>query len=472
MRRLTLICLLSICGCSGREAVREDYVFKPLEKPGESKAAPAVGADLDSSTPRTLDLLSAMRLAGAENLDIAIVETRLEARRAGTDAAFSKYLPDLRLGFTALHHNGLRQAADSQVADQPMRSFGAGPAVSLNLDPVEARFQHLRALQIEDAAEHQARRTKAETVVHSAILYLELVRASGLVVVAGEAVERSQAQVKLQEGAAELQAELGVELARARAELSRDHEALLAASGGLRQAGINLATWLRLPPEVPLIPEARDIEPLTLVRAEREVADLLDAALAASPDLAEMRALGRAAEEMKNAATWGPWTPDIFAAGSFGAYGGGPGGESGSGFYEHGDRSDFAAGLSWTLRGMGLGDRARVRRARAEALEAGLQAARTRDRVSAEVVRGWTRSKNLLGRIEATRKGIEAAEETLKLVEARFEAGDAIQLEVLEAIRAVAAARAALIDTTVSYNQTQHLLHYRVRGGSWRQSSR
>ncbi len=468
MRRLTLICLLSICGCSGRESAREDYVFKPLERPGAPKAAPAVGAALDPATPRTLDLLTALRLAGADNLDIAIVETRLEARRAGTDAAFSKYLPDLRLGFTALHHNGLRQAADSQVADQPMRSFGAGPAVSLNLDPVEARFQHLRALQFEDAAEHQARRTKAETVVHSAILYLELVRASGLVVVAGEAVERSQAHVKLQEGAAELQAELGVELARARAELSRDQEALLAARGGLRQAGINLATWLRLPPQVPLIPEARDIEPLTLVRAERGVADLLDAALAASPDLAEMRALGRAAEEMKNAATWGPWTPEIFAAGSFGAYGGGPGGDSG---YEHGDRSDFSAGLSWTLRGLGLGDRARVRRARAEALEAGLQAARTRDLVSGEVVRGWTRSKNLLGRIEATRKGIEAAEETLKLVEARFEAGDAIQLEVLEAIRAVAAARAALIDTTVSYNQTQHLLHYRVRGGSWRQSS-
>jgi outer membrane protein TolC len=468
MRRLTLICLLSICGCSGRESAREDYVFKPLERPGVPKAAPAVGAALDPATPRTLDLLTALRLAGADNLDIAIVETRLEARRAGTDAAFSKYLPDLRLGFTALHHNGLRQAADSQVADQPMRSFGAGPAVSLNLDPVEARFQHLRALQLEDAAEHQARRTKAETVVHSAILYLELVRASGLVVVAGEAVERSQAQVKLQEGAAELQAELGVELARARAELSRDQEALLAARGGLRQAGINLATWLRLPPQVPLIPEAEDIEPLTLVRAERGVADLLDAALAASPDLAEMRALGRAAEEMKNAATWGPWTPEIFAAGSFGAYGGGPGNGNG---YEHGDRSDFAAGLSWTLRGLGLGDRARVRRARAEALEAGLQAARTRDLVNADVVRGWTRSKNLLGRIEATRKGIEAAEETLKLVEARFEAGDAIQLEVLEAIRAVAAARAALIDTTVSYNQTQHLLHYRVRGGSWRQPS-
>ena len=467
MRHLALVALLGACGCSGREAAREEYVFKPLEKAGAPKAVRAVGTVPDPATPRALDLLSAMRLAGAENLDIAIVEARLDARRAGTDAAFSKYLPDLRLGFTARQHNGLRQDAGSQVADQELSSFGAGPAASLLLDPVEARFQHLRALQLEDAAEHQAQRTKAEAVVHSAILYLELVRSSGLVAVAGEAVGRSQAQVKLQEGAAELQAELGVELARARAELARDQEAFLAAREGLRGAGINLATWLRLPPQVPLIPEARDIEPLTLVRAERGVADLLDAALAASPDLAEMRALGRAAEEMKNAATWGPWTPEIFAAGSFGAYGGGPG-TSG---YEHGDRSDYAGGLSWTLRGLGLGDRARVRRARAEALEAGLQAARTRELVSGEVVRGWARSKSLLGRITAARKGIQAAEETLKLVEARFEAGDAIQLEVLEAIRAVAAARAALIDTIVTYNQTQHLLHYRVRGSSWRQPS-
>jgi len=470
MKLLPIVILFSLTGCSGPEPAREKYIFKSLEKGDEPKAVAAASADLDPSKPRTLDLLTAMRLGGAENLDVALVESRLEARRAGSDAAFSKYLPDLSLGFNYLHHDGLRQDALGVVADQPMSSFGAGPVATLKLNPFEARFQHLRALQLEDAAEQQARRTKAETVVHSAILYLELVRASGLVAVAGEAVGRSQAQVKLQEGAAELQAELGVELARARAELARDQDALLAARGGLRGAGINLATWLRLPPQVPLIPESRDIEPLTLVQAGRGVVDLLDAALAASPDLAEMRALSRAAEEMKNAATWSPWTPDIYAAGGFGAYGGGPG--SGGLYGGLGDRSDFAGGLSWTLNGLGLGDRARRRRARAEALEAGLQAAKTRDLVGQDVVRGWTRSKNLMGRIEATRKGIEAAEETLELVEARFEAGDAIQLEVLEAIRAVAAARAALIDTTVTYNQTQHLLHYRVRGGAWRQSSK
>ena len=41
----------------------------------------------------------------------------------------------------------------------------------------------------------------------------------------------------------------------------------------------------------------------------------------------------------------------------------------------------------------------------------------------------------------------------------------------LEAIRAVAAARAILTDTVVFYNQTQHLLYYRVRGASWRQAA-
>ncbi|MEC9031199.1 MAG: hypothetical protein VYB15_04905 [Planctomycetota bacterium] len=41
----------------------------------------------------------------------------------------------------------------------------------------------------------------------------------------------------------------------------------------------------------------------------------------------------------------------------------------------------------------------------------------------------------------------------------------------LEASRAVAAARAILIDTVVFYNQTQRLLYYRVRGASWRQAA-
>ena len=469
MRHLALAALLGICGCSGSDTTREDYTFYPLEDSGESESPAPRRAASEPDKPMTLDLLSAMRLAGAENIDISVMRTRLEARRADTDEAFSRYLPDLRLGFNYLRHDGLRQDSTGQVGEQPMSSFGAGPGLSLQLDPVEARFQHLRALQLEEAAEQKARRTRAEAVVHSAILYLELVRASGLVAVSEEAVERSREQVKLQEGAAELEAVLGVELARARAELARDQEALLASREGLRGAGIRLATWLRLPPQVPLIPETKDIQPLGLVGADRSLADLLDSALAASPDLAEMRALNRAAREMENAATWGPWTPDIYAAAGHGAYGGGPG--NGGLFGGLGDRTDIAAGLSWNLRGLGLGDRARKRKTRAEALEAGLEAARAREQLSAEVVVGWERSKSLLGRIEAATKGVAAAAETLKLVEARFEAGDVIQLEVLEAIRAVAAARAVLIDTVVFYNQTQHLLYYRVRGASWRQAA-
>jgi len=470
MRRLALAVLLVSPGCAGPGSSRPQEVSVPrvvIEQEAPSrpvKKAPAPAGD------RSIDLQTALRLAGARNLDIEIVESRLAAQRAVTDEAFSKYLPDLRVGFSYLHHDGLRQDSNGLVTDQAMSSFGGGPGLELRLDPVEARFEHLRALQLEDAVEHQARRTRAEVVVHSAILYLELVRAAGLVAVAQEAVGRSQAQVKLQEDAAQLQAELGVELARARAELARDQEMLLAGREALQAAGIKLATWLRLPPQVQLIPQAGDIEPLTLVPGETEIGDLLDSALAASPDLAEMRALSRAAAEMENGAKWGPWIPEVFAAGTYGTYAGGAG--SGGLYNGFGDRSDFSGGLTWTLKGLGLGDRARQRQARAEALGARLQASRTREILSAEVVTGSIRSRSLLGRIAAARQGVEAAEETLKLIQARFEAGDVIQLEVLEAIRAVAAARAALVDTVVTYNQIQHLLHYRVRGSAWGKTSR
>ena len=88
MRHLALAALLGICGCSGSGTTREDYTFYPLEDSGESKSPAPRRAAPDPGKPMTLDLLGAMRLAGAENIDISVMRTRLEARRAETDEAF------------------------------------------------------------------------------------------------------------------------------------------------------------------------------------------------------------------------------------------------------------------------------------------------------------------------------------------------------------------------------------------------
>ena len=120
--------------------------------------------------------------------------------------------------------------------------------------------------------------------------------------------------------------------------------------------------------------------------------------------------------------------------------------------------------MSWTLEGFGLGDRATYRRARAEVREAALRQRGLEEAIAGQVVRLQDEVRSLRSRIDAARARVEAAREAADLVAARFQAGDAIQLEVLEASREDAESRAELIQAVIGYNQAQHLLHYHVSG--------
>ena len=135
MRRLGLVVLLVFPGCAGPGSQEVSLPRVVIEQEAPSLPAGKVPAPAGD---RSIDLQTALRLAGAKNLDIEIVESRLAAQRAVTDEAFSKYLPDLRVGFSYLHHDGLRQDSGGQVTDQAMSSFGGGPGLELRLDPVEA----------------------------------------------------------------------------------------------------------------------------------------------------------------------------------------------------------------------------------------------------------------------------------------------------------------------------------------------
>ena len=89
------------------------------------------------------------------------------------------------------------------------------------------------------------------------------------------------------------------------------------------------------------------------------------------------------------------------------------------------------------------------------------------ERITGEVTRTYEDIQSLRGCIAAARARQQAAAETRELVQARFDAGDAIQLEVLEAARKAATARAAVITAITDYNRAQHLLHYQVFESAW-----
>ena len=347
--------------------------------------------------------------------------------------------------------------------DASRSSVRAQPNLRLTLDPGDAYFERLRALQILQATQHGEDRTEAESMVRAAMLYYRLLGAQAQVAVAREAVALTRAQVELSENLVKAQAELRVNLVRARAEEARERERLLQLIYEMRGASVDLAVWLRLPPRTLLQPADVELTPLVLVDPNQDVEILVESALARRPDVLEFQALRRAAEEDLRGSRWTPWIPEVNAFAGYGAVGGGRNSVIG----EFGDRFDGGAGLSWVFDGLGFGNMAEIRRARAELGEANLRLEELRDQVVGEVIRHWERIRILDARITTARAGILAAEETLALIQARVRRGDAIQIEELVAIRELAAARALLVEAINGYNQAQYVLFYLVEGAAW-----
>ena len=124
----------------------------------------------EASGSWSVGLAEVLALAGAKNIDIEIVSRQVEEARAGVDAARALYLPDLRVDIGYTRHDGRLQETRGAIYDVSRQSALVGPGLSLSVDLARAHFERLRALQLADAAEHMAARTRAETIVHAAVL--------------------------------------------------------------------------------------------------------------------------------------------------------------------------------------------------------------------------------------------------------------------------------------------------------------
>lgn len=473
--RRAALALLLLNGCLGPTARRVGEPPLAAEQALPSKTDEGAVSRPETHprpTPSTADekenaeiitLGATLRLAGADTIDVKIIESRVAAARAAHDLARSRLLPRLALGVGYLRGDGRRQNTPGEVFDVSRSSLSLGPQLRLQLAPGEAIAARLETKQRMRAAELGEARTRAETIVRSASLYLELLRRQAVLEVAQEAVGQTKAQVELSRAMVEAGAGVRAHLARARAAAARDEQLLLEAHNGFRKASVELAIWLRLEPGTLLVPADTDVEALTLVDKEIPVTELISMATANRPGLGELQALRSAAEERASSREWALWVPEVDVFAGYGWLGGGSGGSVGN----FGDRFNGGASLSWSFEGLGFGEGARTRQAQAEVEEARFREQGATERIVGEVLRTFEDVRSLRASIASAQVRQQAATETFDLVQARFDAGDAIQLEVLEAARDRAEARAGLITATIEYNRAQHLLHYQVYGRAW-----
>jgi outer membrane protein TolC len=391
----------------------------PRVLPSAEETPNLSSSPFDEASLVPIDLVTALRLARTNNLDISQAREVVGQARLQLQQAYAQILPNLNLGSTYTHHEGKVQKTEGNIIQANKDSLFVGLGPSMTLSFADAVFAPLVARQNSVATQAGMRRVHNDTLLAVAEAYFAVLRArrklarvdvtldyltsdnpspiragsKGLLPIVG-AMQKA--------GVAEA---LKAEVYRVQVEVLRRQEERTAALQELRVATAELARLLRLDPAVPLWPLEDFRVPMELSGPwyDQPVEEQVRLALSNRPELAENQALVQAAVERVRAARFRPIMPNLVVNYSWGDFGGGPdlnptniGGFGSSGRILHvGTRSDFDVSLVWKLQNFGFGNRLEVRAQESQARQANMRQLQVQDQVVTQVVqvnelaRGW-----------------------------------------------------------------------------------
>lgn len=431
---------------------------------------------------RPIDLPGALRLAGADDLDIAIARERVAQSLAELQQARVLWLPSLYIGPNWIRHDGQAQVVEGQVRTISKSSLflggtaaagsgvsgpvpAGGPAQVSGLTSIlrfsDAIFEPLAARQV-----MESRRAGIQTATNDALLglaesYMDLQRAVGSLAIAREAAANAEALATLTASYARTGAGLDADYRRALTERDRQRKNVEQAVGELEVASAELIRRTRLDPRIVVAPVEPPETVLRLVSEGCPIDALIVTGLTSRPELAEAQALVQATLTRLKQAKLRPFIPSLALRYSGGGFGGGANGF----FGDFNGRSDADVNLYWEIQNLGLADRAIAKQRAAQQRTANLELMKIQDRVASEVVRAEK------GRIAASRQMNEAgravpeaqASLTLNFTNIRRGAGlpgATRPIEVLQPIQALAQARADYLDAVLAYNRAQFRLYW------------
>ncbi len=394
-----------------------------------------------------IDLPTALELAGAHDLEIALVREHLEELKALEESARYRFLPTLLPGASFRRLDGHYQETRGDFFDVTRQQSLVGARALLELKLGDAIFD-LRATRMErSAGAFAVDETRHRQLLEATASYYDLVSSVQQVQIAREALQFAEALLAYHESRQRQGVGVPVDVRRAEARMEAERVALSSAELGFRSTSAELALLLRLNPRVTLYPGEREVRPIRLLSPEENLEGLIDRALADNPALlsADRRLL--ASESRFHAAQYGWLIPNFRAEASFDERGKNPG--------DFDDTEDVFVGLEWEI---SMGQGARQRRALARRNQAAIKLALQRERLVTDVVKIKGQLEVDEERIEASGRYIQAADSALKLAESRMRAGTGLLLEVLDARVDLTEARRSRLDAITDFNKGQATL--------------
>jgi outer membrane protein TolC len=358
-----------------------------------------------------INLATALCLSQARPLVIASAQASVEEAAAQFQGAKVLWLPDLHVGTCYSHHDGATQATEGDVDFASFGSVYSGGGATLDFGVTDAIFQPLAACQ-----ELRARQMDVQTARNDALLavaesYFSVQEARGRLAGLEDSVSKAEELLGRVE-ALSIGLVPEVETDRARALLADLNQQAISTRIAWNVASARLTRTLRLNPSAVVVPLEPPHLQVTLISAQYAVDDLIPCGLTHRPELASQKAVVQQTLELLRQERVRPLVPSVVLAGRGpdgsligGSYGGGSGGDLSTG----GGRAEFDAELVWTLRNLGVGNRALVRGRAANQNKATIELCNLEDRVAEEVVEAYAEVEGTRARISEAETGVKEA---------------------------------------------------------------
>src|SRR5438876_7781240 len=402
----------------------------------------------------TINLPTALRLAGARNLDVQLARKKLAEARAAEESAMERFFPWVAPGVTYRRHDNLIQNTEGLIEEVHKQSYAPGGTFAAQTDIGDAIFKSLEAHQLSKAARHGLDAQEQETILTAARGYFDLAAAHEAIGVAREALRVSTDYAVEIDRAVEAGIAFKGDALRVTVQRQRDEIALRRAEENVRLASANLVQILHLDPIVELTPRDGSVVPLSIVSAKESLGDLVSQALAARPETQQSAALLSAAQHAKNGSIYGPLIPSVGGQAFFGGLGGGMNSETG----HFGESEDYVALWSLRIGPGGLFDFGSIHAHQARLHGAALVADKVADQVANEVVASQPRVQSLEDQMPIAKQSLADAEEALRLGQARKDLGVGVVLETIQAEQDLSRVRNDYLGIVTDYNKTQYSL--------------
>jgi outer membrane protein TolC len=449
--------------------------FVAAQEPGPRPWATAGGTLIPPAIPTAgvypIDLHTALRLAEAENPEIAEARVGILVALAEQTQARALLLPSLNAGANYHGHAGNLQRSDGNILGTSLQSlYGGGgvgtlgavsvaiPAVNIAGPLTDAIFEPLAARRNLQAATAEAAATSNAILRDVAVLYLELLSAGASL----EAQRLSESQAAEVAAVTDQFARTG-EGRRSdadRAETTRRlrRAAVLRAEEGLAVASARLAGRLNLDAGVRLCPMASaTLAPICLIDASVPAEDMVRVALRRRPEMGARGAALDAARVRVKQEKCRPFLPTIWVGLSGGAFGGGSNLEPPL-LGNFAGRTDIDVYAYWNVRNLGVGNLALQSRRRAEEGQALAEQARTINAIRREVISARAEALAAGPEIDYASRGVTAASEGFRDDFIRVREGQGRPIEALNNLDLLADARLDLVRAITRYDVAQFAL--------------